>query len=480
MSTNLWRNRHDRSNTDQSLNTVKFAIDEGIVGVDWDVEVESGESLNWAEYEKRADEAGYSDEQTWVRALNAIHEHMNEGDLCYSRDQSGKFYLGRVVGPWRYETDSEYQRHELVNVRNCDWYRIRDPEETIPTELLESFERGSVLQRIKDDRLVAFSQRLFEIMDGQEHYDIDLSYTMDNWLSDDDLKDLLSLYLQTDENQVLIPSTADQRPFLPDGITVDKVSANRTLYQVQHQHENLPPRAYDEDKRRIIFLQRGDEVLDNLPDHVTVLQLADLTTVFEDHWDLLPRRIRIIADTLKNRGSLSSEQSLPNSLGPAPETADTSDESRSRSAMYAVAAGLVGFLLGLAFMASTGYWSDASNNSPSGQDRLAMEETVRDLRTSKENLANENNELQKTVAELKSAVKSAKQTNQSPESNWVSIRVRENDTLSELLDRLQGTQSKQDAVVNRNNIRDRDLIYTGSTLSFPSDATNKPDQLAQN
>lgn len=478
MGTNLWRNRHDRSNTDESLNTVNFSVEAGIVGVDWDVEVRSDETLNWDQYENRADEAGYSDKQSWVRALRAIHEHMNEGDLCYTRNQSGQFYLGRVTGPWRYETGSEYLKHELVNVRDCDWYRIHDPEETIPTELLESFGRGAVLQRIQDERLVAFSQRLFEIMDGRGHYDIDLPYTMDNWLSDDDLKDLLALYLQADEDQVLLPSSVDQEPFLPDGITVNKLSADRTLYQVQHQHENLPPGAYGEDNRRIIFLQRGNESLDNLPDHVEVLQLEDLTTVFEDHWDLLPRRIRIIADTLKDRGSLGSEQSLPDSLGATPED-DESSHSTTRSAMYAVAAGLAGFLLGLALMASSGYWTGTPDDGTLRQERIAMEQKLNDLRTNNETLADENNELQKTVAELKSSGESASQATQAPESNWVTIRVRQDDTLSELLDRFQGSQNQQDEVVNQNNIRDRDLIYAGSSLSFPSRTTAEMNQMAK-
>lgn len=472
MSTSLWRNRHDRSNTDESLNTVKFSVNEGIVGVDWDVETESGESLSWEEYESRAKEAGFPDNNAWVRSLKAINKNMNEGDLCYTRDQSGNFYLGQITGPWRYETGSEYERHELVNVRDCNWYRIWDPEETVPTELLESFGRGAVLQRIKDPRLLAFSQRLYEVMDGRDHYDIELPYTMDDWLSDDDLKDLLVLYLQADEDQVLLPSTADQSPFLPDGITVNRLSADRTLYQVQHQHESLPPGAYKEDDRRIVYLQRGNESLGNLPDHVQVLQLEDLKTVFESHWDLLPRRIRIIGDTLRERGSLNWAK-----LNSSNDESNR-ERSTSRTGMYLMA-GLAGFLLGWALMWSYGHWTESSTGLTSQQDQIAMERRISDLRTQNETLTTERNELRETIQTMKSADDSKQETSPASESTWVNILVRQDDTLSGLLNRLQGSQDQQDEVVERNNIRNRDLIYTGSTLSFPTRSTQVTDRMSE-
>lgn len=479
MSTNLWRNRHNSTNTDESLDTVQFTVNKGIVGVDWDVEVESGESLSWNEYERLAKEEGYTGQGAWVRALTAIHEHMNENDLCYTRDASGQFYLGRVTGPWRYETDPEYKRHQLVNVRDCNWYRIKEPEETVPTELLESFGRGSVLQRIKDSRLLGFSQRLFEIIDDQNRYDIELPYTMDHWLSDDDLRDLLAIHLQTDGNQILIPSSVDQRSFHTDGIAANRITAERTLYQVQHQHDNLPRNAYSNDDRRIIYLQRDNDTPDTLPNHVQILQLEDLADVFENQWELLPHRLRIIGDVLRKHGNLSKKNSatVPSHTQSDDNESPVAAGFTLRNVVFLIA----GFLLALAFMTSYGRWSTASGNKSLQQRQSELKTKINDLKSQNKRLVTERNELKKTVSAMKPAKKkAANEKSKSTESQWINVQIREDDTLSELIARFQGSQAKQNRVVDRNNLQDRDLIYTGSTLSFPSNATVRTNKMAQN
>lgn len=479
MSTNLWRNRYDRSENDESDNTMQFALKKGIVGVGWEVEAKPGESLNWEEYEDRAKQSDYPNQEAWVRSITAIHENMNEDDLCYTRNTSGQFYLGRVTGPWRYETDPEHQQHELVNVRDCNWYRIKEPEETVPTELLESFGRGAGLQRVKDPRLLAFTQRLFELIDDEDHYDIELPNTLDHWLSDDDLKDLLALHLQTDEDQILIPSTVDQRPFLADGIAVNRVSAERTLYQVQHQHDNLPQKAYQNDERRIVYLKRDSDSPDTLPNNVQVLQLEDLVSVFENQWDLLPRRLRIIGSILRKHGTLAKTQGVTSTDN------SRSDDDESpvpvgftvRNAIYL----FLGFLLGLAFMTSYGQSTSSSNNPTGQQQQMALKTEIRNLNTQNKNLIAERNELKRNLAEIKSeAEKSEGETIPNSESQWINVRVQADDTLSELLARFQGSQQMQNEVVKRNNLRDRDLIYPGSTLSLPSNTTDRPSRIAQN
>lgn len=477
MSTNLWRNRHDRSKIDQSLDTVKFAVSEGIVGVGWEVETESGKSLNWKEYKHRAEEADYTDVDAWVRSLSAIHEHMDEGDLCYIRDFSGQFYLGRVIGPWRYETKPEYKQHGLVNVRDCKWHRIENPEETVPTELLESFGRGSVLQRIKDPRLVAFSQRLYEVMDSDEvTYDIDLPYTLDNWLSDDDLKDLLALKLQIDQDQILLPSTVDQKPFLPDGITVNRFSANRIPYQVQHQHDDLPPGAYKVDGRQVVYLQRADDRRPNLPDNVKIIPLTRLKSIFEDHWDFLPRRLQIIGNVLQENGALGATGTIPSLSEREKESSRKPAGVMARSVMYLIA----GFLLGLSLMYSYGHWASPAKTTFSQQQHAALQSELNSSKERERALASERNELKKDLAALKlaQANQSNERTTPTMNSNWTNIEVRQFDTLSELLERFQGTQLQQDEVVERNNIQDRDLIYPGDVLSFPTRTTSEIDQFA--
>lgn len=485
MSTNLWRNRHHRPDVDESLNTVAFAVEKGIVGVGWPVEVDAGESLSWEDYETRAQQAGYPQKDAWVRSLTAIHEHMNEGDLCYSRDEAGRFYLGRISGSWRYASDPEFKRHALVNVRDCEWYRISDPEETVPPELMESFGRGAVLQRVQDPRLLAYSQRLFEVLADREIYEIELPYTMDEWFNDEDLKDLVAVYLQADENQVLLPSTIDQPHFKLDGITVNRTSARRTLYQIQHDEVRLSREAYSDEERRMVYLRRDDEAPGYLYDHVQVLELEDLMLVFDVYWDLLPRRIQIIAETLRDRGDLDwagaiSTLDRPQADHGGVNGGPSEDPEPAPSGRRRWVDGLVGFLLAMAMVGMFVAWLNTPQTvAKQTRQQTAAEQELETLRTKYRTVVAQRDELQETVNTMNEAdesgedAASSESPSESPRTDWVEVRVRWADTLSELFYRFQTSEEHYEEVIRRNNIQNPDLIYADSTLSFPARASKE-------
>ena len=53
------------------------------------------QALGTAEYYDQGDKG-------WWPAVNAIRYRMAEGDLCWTRDWDGNYYLGRVEGAWQY------------------------------------------------------------------------------------------------------------------------------------------------------------------------------------------------------------------------------------------------------------------------------------------------------------------------------------------------------------------------------------------
>ncbi|MBJ7384985.1 MAG: GAF domain-containing protein [Mycolicibacterium sp.] len=85
-----------------------------------------------------------------------------DGAFAWTRDTDGLFWLGRLRGPWFYDTDPEATAVDLVHVRRCDWqHRPVLPTEA-PGAVLATFARGGRnFQRIRDAGVGAASLRIW-------------------------------------------------------------------------------------------------------------------------------------------------------------------------------------------------------------------------------------------------------------------------------------------------------------------------------
>ncbi len=103
----------------------RFCLDNNCLGVGWAVGV--AHTLDAASYNSAA-RSLYPTDKGWFPAVNALQSRMEDGDLCWTRDLDGYYYLGRVTGPWRYESDSEHILADIVNVRSCTWIKVGSVE----------------------------------------------------------------------------------------------------------------------------------------------------------------------------------------------------------------------------------------------------------------------------------------------------------------------------------------------------------------
>lgn len=85
-----------------------------------------------------------------------------DGAFAWTRDHGGLFWLGRLHGPWFYDTDPDATAVDLVHVRQCDWQHRPVPPTEAPEAVLATFARGGRnFQRIRDDGVGAASLRIW-------------------------------------------------------------------------------------------------------------------------------------------------------------------------------------------------------------------------------------------------------------------------------------------------------------------------------
>ena len=185
----------------------KFCIDKRILGVGW--QVDKHKPLDWNAYEELGTKEYYDKgDNGWWPAVNAIGNRMECGDLCWTRDWNGAYYIGMITGDWEYRTTKEYRDADIVNVRKCEWCRAGNVD-SAPGKVVNSFGLGRTVQAVYDDTVEHYSKALYNQLSKTNTYDLPEAPDYDLWslIGTDDCEDILGIYLQEVCGYRLIPST---------------------------------------------------------------------------------------------------------------------------------------------------------------------------------------------------------------------------------------------------------------------------------
>lgn len=74
-----------------------------------------------------------------ARRLERFADAM-DGAFVWTRDFDGHFWLGRLNGPWRYDSTPEGRLAHLVHVRPCEWRAVASAK--VPAAVSATFARG--------------------------------------------------------------------------------------------------------------------------------------------------------------------------------------------------------------------------------------------------------------------------------------------------------------------------------------------------
>jgi hypothetical protein len=199
----------------------EFCRDGGFLGVGWGV---TSEPLDWPTYEHHAIER-YGAVHPAVRE---IHD-LPEGSLIWTRDPAdGTYYLAKVTGPWRYLRSRAAQECGVHNVRSVRIVACPSGSQ-VPDTIARQFVGDWTIQRIDDESAARRSGSLFAALapdsgDGAPTLD----QVLTGYLDDDDVENLVCVYLQNRLGYLLRPTSAGPG-----------IAANEYVLRDAHRHEAL-------------------------------------------------------------------------------------------------------------------------------------------------------------------------------------------------------------------------------------------------
>ena len=297
----IWR-IHIKTAAEAGIDPVQFCFDNKIVGVGWSIDTAQETTISWDEYYAKAENKYYrNDDKGWWPALNAMYERMNEDDLIWTRDNSNNYYLGRIKSLWRYDASQEYAAADMVNIRDCDWFKV-GAEDKMPAAIVNRFIRGRTVQTM-DSNNTAVRSFTNSMAAGQwpDTYEREaLAGDIFDCLPPEECEDVLAIYLQVKRNYYLVPSTCKKSTQTHEFILIDRKTGESAAAQVKSGQETINIDGYAEIDTNKIFLFATSGIYYGTPDpKVETIDPTIIRNFIYENRELMPEKIRFWIEQIR-------------------------------------------------------------------------------------------------------------------------------------------------------------------------------------
>lgn len=178
----------------------------GLVGVGWGL----SKLRNGARLQTVLNSYGQTDGKGGADTIARLANQVQTGDLMWTRDGLGQFWLCQITGPWRYDKSPESVRLDLYNVRPARWLQRSFRDFDVPGAVVTSFTGfGQTLRRLGDHPAAARATEMLWARESDANVVIPPmtpEQAMADLFEPVDVEDLVLLYLQQ-KGWLLIPSS---------------------------------------------------------------------------------------------------------------------------------------------------------------------------------------------------------------------------------------------------------------------------------
>ena len=279
----------------------KYCRENGVVGVGWGRPEWLGISGKPTLEEVLAAIAS-SDNPAWKNGPGTVRmlAGMQPGDLVWTRDSSGTYWLGRVAkGGWRWDTSNQASKWDLNNVQPCAWLEDAFEAYRVPGSVVRSFTgTGSTLRRVapgtKEGWQMTEAMYRKKSDPGYQFPTPELSEIITALLDPTDVEDLALSYLQV-AGWSLLPSSRSRDMVLYEAALINRETGEMAVVAVKSGEGNQVPvkdvvGAVPEAKA---FVCSTHDNFSEDPESVgaTAITQGDLVKFMRDRRKILPPRV---------------------------------------------------------------------------------------------------------------------------------------------------------------------------------------------
>jgi len=230
--------------------TFEYCLKNGLLGVGW--KIESNKNIaDWDEYNSEASKIHDN-----LNVCKYIKKWLNAGDLVWTRDINGEYYLARVTSGWEYWMDKEAidRDIDIANIFRVDFQKVNIDQ--VPGKVIACFRAPRTIQEIADEKAIEYSKYLWNRLSGKNLYEVDNFKFSDIFmmLDDEETEDLVFLYLQS-KGWYVVPNSRKVDTMRFEYLVIDPKTGEKALTQVKTGNVHLNREEYSRYPYKIFLFQ---------------------------------------------------------------------------------------------------------------------------------------------------------------------------------------------------------------------------------
>lgn len=264
--------------------TFDYCLRNGLLGVGWRTNSQ-GNTKNWDEYFKESSQI-----HDHLQICKYIHKWVREGDLVWTRDEEGQYYLMWVTSGWEYWTSPEAieLNIDVANIFRCVFHRV--DIDAVPGKVVACFRASRTIQEIADSGAREYSKYLWNTLSNEQIYEIDKSKYSDIFmiLDDEETEDLLFLYLQS-QGWYVLPNSRKGNTMSFEYLAVNPVTGEKALAQVKTGEVVLSRDDYCHLPHKVFLFQSNERYEGSNADNVICVSRAELLKFLDNSITWFPK-----------------------------------------------------------------------------------------------------------------------------------------------------------------------------------------------
>jgi hypothetical protein len=275
---------------------VDHNFNDGLVGIGWGIE----ELSDGASLEDML--AAIGSQPGWTK--DAVHtvrrfgEDAEIGDYIWTRDLHGRFRLGRITGPYRYENTKLAKRTDTHQVRECEWANQPLSDLEVPGAVIRGFVGTSTsFSRMWDEGARIYTAWLWEKLHGRNPAPLSFTHLeVLRQLEPYDLEDLVYTWMQVAEDYLALPKARRTDTPAYEWTMLNRETFAPAIVQVKSGDQAVDLEALAAaapDAETVLFAcSASGRFTGNPPREVRCVSPDELVAFVREHERLLPPRVR--------------------------------------------------------------------------------------------------------------------------------------------------------------------------------------------
>lgn len=265
----------------------------GILGVGWRTSSDQNTN-NWDEYYAEA-----SQDHGNLQVCKYIKKWVSPGDLVWTRDPSGQYFLARVLSGWEYWTteESRQQDIDIANIFRCEIKQVAIDE--VPGKIVACFRAPRTIQEVADDKASEYTKHLWNVLSGQQIYEVDRTAYSDIFmmLDDEETEDLVFIYLQS-KGWYVIPHSRKGDTMSFEYLCVNPTTGEIAGTQVKTGESIIDRQKYAHFDNKIFLFQSNERYEGSTTENTEIITRQELLVFLQESASWLPksfnRKIEIV------------------------------------------------------------------------------------------------------------------------------------------------------------------------------------------